>query len=129
MILIGYRMLFGELCALLNVRVDPDADYVEDDLARTKLERNIMRNIREADLTVLVLSDEVYYLGLSVETCLREFPPIMSSRAMVKQIACQSIRFQQELKKVGLFKHLDKNVLRFQDAYVIQCDRVYPITV
>jgi hypothetical protein len=47
---------------------------------------------------------------------------------MVKQIACQSIRFQQELKKVGLFKHLDKNVLRFQDAYVIQCDRVYPMT-
>jgi hypothetical protein len=23
---------------------------------------------------------------------------------------------------------LDKTVLRFQDAYVIQCDRVYPMT-
>lgn len=121
-------MLFGELCALLNVRVDPDADYVEDDLARTKLERNIIRNIQDADLTVLMLSDDVYYLGLSVETCTLAFPPVMLSRIMAKQIAEQSIRFRQELKKVGLFKHLNKNVLRVQDPYVIQCDRVYPIT-
>jgi hypothetical protein len=128
MILIGYRMLFGELCALLNVHIDPDADYVEDDLAREILVANILQSIARADLSVLVLSDDVYYLGLSVETCKREFPVILPSRKMVEQISACSIKFQRELKKVGLFKHLDSKTIKFTDAVVIQCEHVYAIT-
>jgi hypothetical protein len=128
MILIGYRMLFGELCTLLNVRVDPDADYVEDDLARETLVANILRSIKHADLSVLVLSDDVYYLGLSVDTCKQAFPAIMTSRKMVEQIAECSIKFRQELKKVGLFKHLDSKTMKFTDAVVIQCEHIYAIT-
>ena len=128
MILIGYRMLFGELCTLLNVRVDPDADYVEDDLARELLVANILRSINCADLSVLVLSDDVYYLGLSVETCKHAFPVVMESRKMVEQIAVCSVKFKKELKKVGLFKHLDSKTLKFTDAVVIQCEHIYAIT-
>ena len=126
--LIGYRMLFGELCTLLNVRVDPDADYIEDDLAREILVSNILQSIRGADLTVLALSNDVYYLGLSVETCQLAFPSVMSTRNMSEQIAAGSIRFQRELKKVGLFKHLDGKVTRATEPTVIQCERIYPIT-
>lgn len=129
MILIGYRMLFGELCTLLNVRLDPDADYVEDDLARETLVANILRSIKHTDLSVLVLSDDVYYLGLSVETCKREFPAIMESRKMVEQIAACSIKFRRELKKVGLFKYLDSKTIKFKDAVVIQCEHIYAMTV
>ena len=126
--LIGYRMLFGEMCTLLNVYVDPDADYIEDDFARERLVTNILQSIRGADLSVLVLSNDVYYLGLSVETCKRAFPPIMSTRKMSEQISACSIRFQRELKKVGLFKHLDGKVTRTTEPTVIQCDCIYPIT-
>jgi len=128
MLLIGYRMLFGEMCTLLNVREDPDADYVEDDLAREVLIANVLRSIRGADLSILALSDNVYYLGLSVETCQRALPPIMSTRKMTEQIAACSIRFQRELKKVGLFKHLDGKVTRASEPTVIQCERIHPIT-
>jgi len=126
--LIGYRMLFGELCTLLNVRVDPDADYIEDDFARETLVTNILQSIRGADLTVLALSNDVYYLGLSVETCQHVFPPIMSTRDMSDRIVSCSIRFQRELKKVGLFKHLDGKVTRATEPTVIQCERIHPIT-
>ena len=125
--LIGYRMLFGELCTLLNVRVDPDADYIEDDYAREILVFNIMQAIKGADLTVLALSNEVYYLGLSVETCQRAFPPIMSTLQMAECLAACSVRFRRELKKVGLFKHLDGKVTRATEPTVIQCERIYPI--
>lgn len=128
MMLIGYRMLFGELCTLLNVREDPDVDYIEDDLAREELVGNLLQSIRDADLSILALSDSVYYLGLSVETCQRAFPPIMSTRKMSEQIAAGSIRFQRELKKVGLFKHLDGKVTRVTEPTVIQCERIYPMT-
>jgi hypothetical protein len=127
MILIGYRMLFGELCTLLNVHLDPDADYVEDDFARETLIKHILQSIKHADLAVLVLSDYVYYLGLSVETCKNAFPPIMTSRTMSEQIARYSIKFQQELKKVGLFKHLDNKALKFTDPCVIQCEKIHVI--
>jgi hypothetical protein len=128
MMLIGYRMLFGELCTLLNVRIDPDADYVEDDLARETLVANILKSIKSTDLTVLILSYDVYYLGLSVEVCRRELPPIMTTRKMSEQIAACSIKFQKELKKVGLFRHIDNKVLNFPDPYVIQCDEIHKIT-
>jgi len=126
--LIGYRMLFGELCTLLNVRIDPDADYVEDDLAREILVSNILQSIKSTDLAVLVLSDDVYYLGLSVEVCRRALPPIMTTRQMSEQIAACSIKFQKELKKVGLFKHINNKVLKFTDPFVIQCDKIHNIT-
>ena len=128
MMLIGYRMLFGEMCTLLNVHLDPDADYVEDDFARETLVKNILQSIKSADLTVLVLSDDVYYLGLSVETCQRLLPPIMTTRNMSEQIARCSILFQQELKKVGLFKYLNNKSLKFTDPCVIQCDKIHIIT-
>ena len=126
--LIGYRMLFGELCTLLNVRIDPDADYVEDDLARETLVSNILQSIKSTDLAVLVLSDDVYYLGLSVEICSRALPPIMTTRQMSEQIAVCSIKFQKELKKVGLFKHINNKVLKFTDPCVIQCEQIHKIT-
>jgi len=128
MMLIGYRMLFGELCTLLNVREDPDVDYIEDDLARDELVGNLLRSIRGADLSILALSDSVYYLGLSVETCQRALPPIMTTLKMTEQIAACSIRFQRELKKVGLFKHLHGKCSRASEPTVIQCERIYPIT-
>ena len=126
MMLIGYRMLFGELCTLLNVKVDPDADYVEDDGAREILVANILRSVNGTVLAVLVLSDDIYYLGLSVEICQSLFPPVMTTRKMSEQISAGSIRFQRELKKVGLFRYLDKT-LKMADPYVIQCERIHPI--
>lgn len=123
MLLIGYRMLFGELCTLLNVHVDPDADYVEDDLARDKLEKSILRSIQHTDLSIIELSDDVYYLGLSTETCRRAFPPVELTRKMSERIAACSILFRRELRKVGLFKHLDRKDLIFPEPYIIQCDR------
>ena len=126
--LIGYRMLFGELCTLLNVHVDPDADYVEDDIARENLITSILRSIKDADLCVLALTDDIYYLGLSTETCRKELPAIMSARELVERTANCSIRFRRELKKVGLFKHLEGKYMRSPDPLIIQCERAHPIT-
>lgn len=126
--LIGYRMLFGELCALLNVHIDPDADYVEDDNARERLISSILRSVKNSDLCVLALSDDIYYLGLSIETCSKEFPAIMTTRDLNERTANCSIKFQRELKKVGLFKHLDGKAMRSPDPFIIQCERAYPIT-
>ena len=123
MMLLGYRMLFGELCTLLNIRVDPDADYVEDDYARQELINSINGSVKNSDLSILVLSDDVYYLGLSVELCRNLFPPIMITRKMAEQVAEGSIRFQRELKKIGLFKYLEGKAVRHSDPVVIQCER------
>ena len=128
MMLIGYRMLFGELCTLLNVHIDPDADYVEDDMAREKLVSSLLRSIHNTDLCVLSLTCDVYYLGLNIETCIRELPAIMSTRELNERTANCSIRLRRELKKVGLFKHLDDKTMRIPDALIIQCEHVYPIT-
>jgi hypothetical protein len=128
MMLIGYRMLFGEMCTLLNVYVDPDADYVEDDLAREALVSNILQSIKGTNLSVLVLSDDVYYLGLSVEICCRALPPIIPAKQMSEQIAKCSIHFQRELKKVGLFKYLEGKAKRVSEPMVVQCERIHPIT-
>ena len=126
--LIGYRMLFGEMCALLNVHADPDADYVEDDLAREALVSNILQSIKGTDLSILVLSDDVYYLGVSPETCCRALPPIIPAKQMSEQIAKCSIHFQRELKKVGLFKYLEGKAKRVSEPMVVQCERIHPIT-
>jgi hypothetical protein len=123
MLLIGYRMLFGEMCTLLNVHVDPDADYVEDDLAREKLEKSILMSIQHTELSIIELSDNVYYLGLSKEICRRAFPPVEITRKMSERIAACSILFRRELRKIGLFKHLDRKDLVFPEPHIIQCDR------
>ncbi len=120
-------MLFGELCTLLNVAVDPDADYVEDDLARESLVANILQSIRGTNLSVLVLSNDVYYLGLSAEICVMALPSIMPAKMMSEQIAKCSIQFQRELKKVGLFKYLEGKATMAAEPTVVQCERIYPI--
>lgn len=126
--LIGYRMIFGELCTLLNVHIDPDADYVEDDCARETLISSILKSIQNTDLCILVLSQDIYYLGLSVETCSKEFPDIMNTRDLNERTANCSIQFRRELKKVGLFKHLNHRGMRSPDPFIIQCEKAYPIT-
>lgn len=126
--LIGYRMLFGEMCTLLNVHVDPDADYVEDDSARENLVANILQSIRGTDLSVLVLSEDIYYLGLSVKVCDIALPAVIPARKMSEQIAKCSIHFQRELKKVGLFKYLEGKAKRVSEPIIIQCERIHNIT-
>ena len=126
--LIGYRMSFGELCTLLNVHVDVDVDYVEDDYAREKLVSSVLRSIQGTELEIFALSNDVYYLGLSVRICQREFPPIMTTRIMSEQIATCSVRFQRELKKVGLFRYLEGKAVRVSEPTVIQCERIHPMT-
>ena len=128
MMLIGYRMLLGELCTLLNIQIDVDVDYVEDDYAREKLVKTILQSVQGTDLEILVLSNDVYYLGLTVRTCQNALHPIMTTRKMTEQIAACSILFQRELKKVGLFKYLEGKVLRVQEPVVIQCERIHPMT-
>ncbi len=126
--LIGYRMLFGELCTLLNIHIDPDADYVEDDYAREVLVKSIMNSVVGTDLSIFALSEDVYYLGLSMESCQERLSPVMTTRKMAEQITTCSIKVQRELKKVGLFKYLDNKALRVPEPTVIQCDSIHPIT-
>lgn len=128
MMLIGYRMIFGELCTLLNVHIDPDADYVEDDMAREKLISSLLQSIHNTDLCVLLLTSDIYYLGLNMEICNKELPAIMTTRELNERAANCCIRFRRELKKVGLFKYLDSKVMRSPDPLIIQCERVHPIT-
>lgn len=121
MLLIGYRLLFGELCTLLNVRVDPDADYVEDDFARERLETLLLSSVNNTDLTIMELPNSVYYLGLNKTICAREIPDVITAREMSDKLAHASILFRREIKKVGIFKLLNKSVARFPEPYVVQC--------
>ena len=120
MLLIGYRLPFGELCALLNIHADPDADYVEDDDARDKLEMLLLKSVNNTDLTVMELYDGVFYFGLSANVCKKAIPTVMTTREMSERLADMSILFQRELKKVGIFKYLDKRTTRFPEPYVVQ---------
>jgi hypothetical protein len=126
--LIGYRMLFGELCTLLNIHIDPDADYVEDDYAREVLVKSITNSVSNTDLSILALTEEVYYLGLSLQSCHERLSSVMTTRRMAEQITECSIQVQRELKKVGLFKYLDSKSLRVPEPTVIQCENIHPIT-
>jgi hypothetical protein len=121
MLLLGYRMAFSELCVLLNIRVDPDADYVEDDAAREALEKRLCDSVSGTSITVMELENNIYYLGVRPDSCAKYLPAVMTSREMCETIAHLSIAFQRELKSVGLFKHLGKT-LRFPEPYVIQTD-------
>lgn len=119
MLLIGYRLQFGELCTLLNIRIDPDADYVEDDAAREKLESLVFTSVKNTILEVVSLPDELYYLGLSRSFCRKEMSEVMTSREMTDKIAYASITFRREIKKVGIFKLLQKST-QFPEPCVIQ---------
>jgi hypothetical protein len=120
MLLVGYRLTFGELCTLLNVRTDPDADYVEDDIAREKLEALLLNSVKNRNLEIMELQEELYYLGLSRAYCSKEIPAIMTSREMADKIARISILFRSEIKQVGIFKFLNKST-NFPEPCIIQC--------
>jgi hypothetical protein len=122
MLILGYRLLFSELCVLLNIRADPDADYVEDDHAREQLESRLKSAIQNTDMTIMELEDNIFYLGLSVSICRDELPAIMSSREMCERVANLTVRFKRALKRVGLFKHLNVKQVSYPDPYIIQCD-------
>lgn len=121
MLLLGYRMAFSELCVLLNIRVDPDADYVEDDAAREALEKRLRDSVKGTSMTVIEMENNIYYLGIRPDLCAKYLPAVMTSLEMCEKIARLSIAFQRELKSVGLFKHLGKT-LRFPEPYTIQTD-------
>lgn len=120
MFLIGYRLVFGELCTLLNVRVDPDADYVEDDEAREKLETLLLNSVKNTKLHIKALPNELYYLGLTPDICNREIPEVITTREMADKIASMTILFRREIKKIGIFRLLQKNTTRFPEPYVVQ---------
>lgn len=119
MLLIGYRLPFGELCTLLNIRIDPDADYVEDDAAREKLESLVLNSVKNSNLEIIALPEEVYYLGLSRTFCAKEMPDVMTSREITDKIVRATISFRREIKKVGIFKYL-KPSMQFPEPCVIQ---------
>ena len=123
MLLLGYRMMFSELCVLLNIRVDPDADYVEDDSAREALEKRLRDSVKGTSMTVMELENNIYYLGIRPDLCKKYLPAVATSREMSEKIAHLSIAFQRELKSVGLFKHLNRT-LRFPEPYTIQSDLI-----
>jgi hypothetical protein len=123
MLLLGYRMMFSELCVLLNIRVDPDADYVEDDAAREVLEKRLRDSVKGTSMTVMELENNIYYLGIRPDLCAKYLPAVATSREMSEKIAHLSIAFQRELKSVGLFKHLNRS-LRFPEPYTIQSDLI-----
>ena len=120
MLLIGYRLPFGELCALLNIHADPDADYVEDDAAREQLEILLLKSVNNTDLTVMELYDGVFYFGLSLSVCKMAIPNIITTREMSERLADMSILFQREIKKVGIFKYIDHRATRCPEPYVVQ---------
>ena len=120
MLLLGYRMVFAELCALLNIHINPDTDYVEDYAARETLEHMLMNSVKGTALTIMELEDNIYYLGIRRDICFHEIPNIMSTREMCEKLAKLSIGFKQELKKIGLFKHFNKTNVVYPEPYTIQ---------
>jgi len=119
MLLIGYRLLFECVCSFLNVIVDPDVDYIENDEEREKLELALMNSVRNTNLTVFEMYDRTYYLGLRTDICKRELPDVMTAHEMSDKIAMLTIQFHRELKQVGLFKHM-KSTSYLQEPSAIQ---------
>ena len=120
MILIGYRLVFESACALLNVHVNPDSDYVEDERARTELERALLLSIGETKLTIFEMPDGTYYLGLRPEICREMLPDIMPAYEMSDRIAMLSIEFHREIKKIGVFKYMKNTNTYLQEPCAIQ---------
>ena len=121
MMLIGYRLIFECACSFLNVIVNPDVDYIENDYEREKLEAALLNSVKDTNLTIFELQDGTYYLGLRTDICKRELPDVMTAHEMSDKIAMMSIEFHHELKRVGLFKYMTKTSTYLQEPCVIQC--------
>jgi hypothetical protein len=109
---------------LLNILTDPDADYVEDDHAREALEELLLQSVKGTALTIMELDDNTYYLGLRTDICRNELPAVMTAIEMCEKIAALSIGFKRELKKVGLFKHVDPKTVRYPEPYMVQSNYI-----
>lgn len=118
--LIGYRILFPELCTFLCVRFDPEVDYVENDYEREQLEMRIMKSIAGTALSILELPDGTYYIGLHPELCQQLSTSIMPTRTMTDTISELTLKFVREIKKVGVFKLRDYKVVSYPDPLIIQ---------
>lgn len=122
MILIGYRLVFEYACALLNVHVNPDTDYVEDDDARVNLDCALSSSVKHTSLTIFEMQDGTYYLGIAPDICRKELPDVMTAHELCDKIAMLSIDFHRELKKVGVFKYMTSANMYLQEPCAIQCD-------
>jgi len=120
MLLLGYRMLFPELAVLLNIIVDPDKDYVEDDEAREEVDRQLFESVMNTRFSVIELKDGTYYLGLRPDICRKHLPSVMTSRQMCNKLPILSIAFQQELKRTNLLKNSARKYTLYPEPYVIQ---------
>jgi hypothetical protein len=119
MMLLGYRMLFSELAILLNIILDPEADYVEDDYAREQVETQLFNSVENTRFSVFELNDGAYYLGLRPDICKIHLRPVMTSRQMCIKIQNLSVAFQQELKRSKLFKNTTRKLILYPEPYVI----------
>lgn len=122
MILVGYRLAFEFACALLNVHINPDADYVEDDAARTELEHALLLSVSNTNLTIFEMRDGIYYLGLRPDICRKTLPDIITAYEMSDRIAMLSIEFHREMKKIGVFKYLKTSNTHLREPCAIQCN-------
>lgn len=123
MMLIGYRMWFSELCTILNVPIDPEADYVEDDDAREELETRVLIALKKTTLVVLELPNDLYYLGLHPDLCKQLSVHIMPTRAMTEVVSELSVRFLREFKRIGIFKRNDCQVVSYPEPLLIQYNK------
>jgi len=118
--LIGYRTVFSELCTFLCVRFNPEVDYVEDDYEREQLEMRLVKSIKGTSLSILELPDGTYYIGLQPELCKQLETSIMPTRTMSEIVAALSVKFQREIKKIGIFKLRDYKVVSYPEPLLIQ---------
>ena len=124
MILIGYRLVFEYACAMLNISINPDVDYVENDDARNELENALASSVKNTKLTIFELPDGTYYLGLLPDICRQALPSVMHAHNLSDSIAMLAIEFHQELKKVGMFKYMNGSATYLQEPCAIQCDLI-----
>jgi hypothetical protein len=119
MLLLGYRMLFSELAILLNIALDPEADYVEDDDARELVDMQLFNSVKNTRFSVIELNDGTYYLGFRPDICYKNIPTITTTRHICARIQILSIAFQQELKRTNLFKNSKIKFTLHPEPYVI----------
>ena len=112
-------MLFSELAILLNIILDPEADYVEDDEAREQVETQLFNSVENTRFSVFELNDGAYYLGLRPDICKLHLPTVMTTRQACEQIVLLSVAFHRELKRSGLFKNSKIKFTLYPEPYVI----------
>lgn len=119
MILLGYRMRFSELAVLLNIILDPNADYVEDDYAREIVENQLYNSVENTRFSVFELRDGSYYLGFRPDICIKHLRPVMTTRQMCDMLKILSIAFHQELKRTNILKNSKIKFTLYPEPYVI----------